>query len=83
MLRPSDVAPKTVHFDSFSFEHEKIKLNISSIYISTDQIVLESSGSMSISLHDIKMTQVDHVFKLMFPQQAIFCWILLKDCNII
>ena len=61
MLRPSDVAPKSVHFESFSFEHEKIKLNISSIYISTDQLVFASSGSMSISLHGIKMTQVDVV----------------------
>ena len=60
MLRPSYVAPKSVHFDPFSFEHEKMQFN-------TDQIVFESSGSMRISFHGIKHDTSRSGFQVVVP----------------
>jgi len=60
MLRPSDVAPKSVHFDPFSFEHSKMQFN-------TDQIVFESSGSMRISFHGIKNDTSRSGFQVVVP----------------
>lgn len=60
MLRPSDVAPKSVYFDPLSFEQDKLQFN-------TDQAVFESNGSMRITFHGIKNDTSRSGFEVIVP----------------
>lgn len=60
MLRPSDVAPKAVHFDP-------VTMLTYSFGFTTDQVVFEQDGSLHITFHGIKNDTDRSGFEVVLP----------------
>ena len=63
MLRPSDIAPKSVIFDPFLCAQSAITFN-------TDQILFENDGSMTITFFGIKNDSSRTGFQVMVPKAS-------------